>query len=293
MQDKVILITGGNAGIGKFTAKGLAELGATIVIACRRKWHGEKTVFLLRKVTHNPNIFYIPCDLADLHSVTQCATIFKSQFPKLDVLINNAGVFTNKLQQTKHGFEMHFGVNHLGHFFLTKLLIDHLGEAPAPRIINVSSVAHRHGKIDFDSFMGGDPDCFNGFHAYAQSKLANILFTKQLAHRFKDITSFSLHPGLVRTSIGNKNTTWHLSMLWHFWKMFMISPKKGAKTSIYLASAPDIEHLSGAYFNDIQELEEMSETGANLMLARRLWDKSEVLIQRAISSHNGNASIRQ
>jgi len=221
-----ILITGGNAGIGKATAIALAKKGAKIIIACRNEEKAKKAVSEIKATTKNEEIYSLTCDLASFESVRNCAKNYRQQFGKLDILINNAGLVTDKLQFTKEGFELQVGVNHLGHFILTTALIDLLTQSNEPRIVNVSSKAHYRGKINFDTFKGEvGAERYNGMAAYGQSKLANILFTKELVRRYPRICGHALHPGVVGTEIAGKNdnkTAWRF--LWKIFSPFMLSP---------------------------------------------------------------------
>ncbi|PHN07958.1 SDR family oxidoreductase [Flavilitoribacter nigricans] len=275
MQDKTIFITGGTDGIGRATALTLAQQGMRVVIAGRNTAKGMAVCQQLQKQSQNPEIHYIPLNLASFTSVREAAGRFSQDFNRLDVLINNAGVFSSKLRLTKDGFEWHFGINHLGHFLLTHLLKPLLLNTPAPRVVNVSSVAHYHGKINFDNLRGEcGPAAFSGLEAYAQSKLAILLFTRELARREKRIVTNALHPGVVRTRFGNKYSNWGLSLFWHFWKPFMCHPQRGAKTSLYLATAPETEGVSGAFFDEQQRQRDLGAMAGNDMLACKLWKES-------------------
>ena len=274
-----ILITGGNAGIGKSTATALAKVGHTIIIACRNESKAQQAVADIKSATKNEAIHYLSCDLASFESVKQCAAAYRQQFGQLDILINNAGLVTDKLQFTKDGFELQIGVNHLGHFILTTHLIDLLEKASEPRIINVSSKAHYNGKINFNTFKGElGAEKYKGMAAYSQSKLANILFTKELARRYPTICSHSLHPGVVGTEIAKKNDNKKLwSILWSLFSPFMLSSSKGAKTSVFLATSPEVLKSNGKYFDKQKEIEP-SALAKDAALAQQLWEHSEALI---------------
>lgn len=275
MQDKTILITGGTDGIGRATALALARQGMKVVIAGRDVAKGTAVSLRLKKQSGNPNVWYIPLNLASFTSIHAAAEQFTAQFDQLDVLINNAGVFSSKLRLTEEGFEWHFGINYLGHFLLTHLLRSQLLNAPAPRVVNVSSIAYGHGKIDFEHLRGeSGPAGFNGLEAYAQSKLAVLLFTRELARREKRIITNALHPGVVRTRFGNKYSTWGLSLFWHLWKPLMCHPLRGAKTSIYLATDPTVEQISGGFFDERQRHRELAGRAGDDLLACRLWKES-------------------
>ncbi len=274
-----ILITGGNAGIGKETAIALAKEGNTIVIACRNEAKAQQAVTEIKTASKQENIHYLLLDLASLESIKKGATAYRQQFGQLDILINNAGLITNNLQFTQDGFELQFGVNHLGHFLLTNNLIDLLEKAKVPRIVNVSSKAHYRAKVNFNTFKGeGGADRYNGMAAYGQSKLANILFTKELSRRYPAISSHCLHPGVVSTDIAQKNGNKKLwGILWTLFSPFMLSAAKGAKTSIYLATSSEALKTNGLYF-DKQKVQEPSPLAKDAELAKRLWEVSEGLI---------------
>lgn len=277
---KHILITGGNAGIGKETAIALAKQGAKVIIAGRNISKTTKAVKEIKAASKNEEVYSLQCDLASFDSVRACTEAYKDQFGQLDVLINNAGLIATKLQFTKEDHELTIGVNHLGHFLLTTRLIDLLEQSDEPRIINVSSGAHYRGKIDFDSFKGEHGvKKYNGMEAYSQSKLANILFTKELARRYPSICSHSLHPGVVATEIAEKNDNkawWKI--VWKLFKPVMLSPAKGALTSVYLASSPEALKTNGKYFEKQKE-KEPSKIANDMDLAIKLWEVSEELIK--------------
>lgn len=276
-----ILITGGNAGIGKATAIALAKKGAKIIIACRSEAKVQKAVSEIKAIAKNKEVYSLICDLASFDSVRNCAKNYRQQFGQLDILINNAGLITDKLQLTKEGFELQIGVNHLGHFLLTTTLIDLLEKSTKPRVINISSKAHYRGKINFNTFKGEvGAERYSGMAAYGQSKLANILFTKELVNRYPQICSHALHPGVVGTEIAGKNDN---KKSWRFlWKIFspiMLSPAKGAKTSVYLASSPEALTINGKYFDKQKEVSP-SDLANDAVLAKKLWEVSETLIKR-------------
>lgn len=282
MQDKTVLITGGNEGIGLATAKRLAAKGAQIILACRDERKGINAAGAIGSKTGNNRVLVIPMDLANLGSVATAAEFILTEHPKIDVLINNAGVFSSTLQLTQDGYELQFGVNHLGHFLLTVLLMPAL-QCPQEggRIINISSAAHYHGKIDFDNLRGekGASD-YRGMEAYAQSKLANLLFTKELSRRFAgEITANALHPGVVATRLANKNASTLVKTAWNMYKPFARKPKKGADTSVYLSMSPEVRDVSGRYFDQCQCVKRPAPAALDEALARRLWSYSESAIK--------------
>jgi NAD(P)-dependent dehydrogenase (short-subunit alcohol dehydrogenase family) len=283
MQQQTILITGGNDGIGRATAQVLLERGHQVIIAGRSTVKLEAAVATLRYRTGNEDIHWLYCDLSNLETVRTAADTFIDRFGKLDVLINNAGIFNNELQFSEEGIELQFAVNHLGHFLLTNLLIPLLKSAPAGRIVNLASVAHFHGKLDFESLTGdGGPESYNGLEAYARSKLANVLFTRELARRYPEIESNCLHPGVIRTRIANKGTRWFFSLLWSFYKPFMRSTRCGARTPLYLALSPEVRGVTGRYFDERQCCRKPSELARDPELAHELWEWSDVMTQEMV-----------
>lgn len=276
MRNQTILITGGNDGIGRATAQVLLERGHRVVIAGRSPVKLEAAVATLRHRTGSDNVEWLECDLASLDSVRTATDTFLERHGQLDVLINNAGIFTNDLQLSSDGYELQFAVNHLGHFLLTNKLMPLLSDAPEGRIVNLASVAHFHGKLDFSSLRGeGGAEEYNGLHAYAQSKLANVLFTRELARRYPEVESNCLHPGVVRTRIANKRARWYFSLLWTFYKPFMRPTRCGARTPLYLALSPEIRGVSGRYFDERQCCRKPSDAARDPELADRLWSISE------------------
>ncbi len=278
MQDKTVLITGANDGIGRATAERLARKGAHLVLACRSETKAQRTADWLVEATGNEHIDTLPLDLADLTSVRAACELFLAEHPRLDVLINNAGVYCGSLELSAQGYELQFAVNHLGHFLLTLNLLPAMQCANlCGRVINVSSAMHTKGGIDFGNLRGEQgPKDYDGTRAYAQSKLANILFTKELDRRHgTELTTNCLHPGVVGTSLANKKGKFFTKAIWSMYKPFARSPEAGADTSVYLASSPEVREVSGRYFNPSQCLVRPSPTARNEQLARRLWEYSE------------------
>jgi len=276
---KHIIITGGNAGIGKATAIALAKNDVKIVIASRDLMKAKKAVKEIKSITNSNEIFCLQCDLANLSSVRNFVQTYKNQFGKLDILINNAGLVTDKLQFTQDGFELQIGVNHLGPFLLTTQLINLLEKSSEPRIINLSSKAHFNGSIRLDTFKGEiGSKKYKGMAAYSQSKLANVLFTKELARRYPSICSHCLHPGVVNTDIAAKNdnkTLWKVA--WKLISPFMMTPRKGAKTSVYLATSSEALKTNGKYFDEQKE-KQPATIADDELLAKNLWEYSEKLV---------------
>ncbi len=282
MEGKVCLVTGANRGIGKAVCMELAAQGAEIVMCARNRSKSEAARSEIISKTGNNKIHSIVADLSSFRGVVSIADEFRASFQKLDVLINNAGIFLTEYQETEDGLETQWMVNYLAPYLLTRRLLDLLKNTIEGRIINVSSNAHFRGKIDFEN--GYVPGDYNGLKAYAQSKLGNVLFTKELAYRLvgTHVSSFALHPGVVRTGIGNRNSSGWMSWLWNLGKPFMISPAKGAKTIVYLASAPQLAGLSGLYFVNCQP-HPSSKLTTDRSLSSRLWSESEDLIRDYIA----------
>jgi len=279
MKEKTVIITGGNSGIGKETARKLAAQGMHVVIACRNPERGREALDDIAASTKKPRVELIPLDLASFASIRQFAEQIQDRFKHIDILINNAGLLPFGRQLTKEGFEMQFGVNHLGHFLLTDMLLPQLKAAPSARVINVASTMHNFGTIDFTSFKGETP--YKPMKAYGQSKLANVLFTREFAQRYADtnITTYSLHPGGVGTNIAGRGFI--RKWLYRFLGGFM-TPARGAKTSVYLATQPNIEQYNGGYFNEFQKLKPGAKQSQNMSLAKKLWDVSEHLIKEQL-----------
>ncbi len=274
MKDKTILITGGTSGIGRAAAMKLAGMGAGVVFTYRRREKGEKTLEEIRTGTGNRQVRMFELDLASLDSIRRFAEDFRKDFDRLDVLINNAGGYFGYRKTTKEGYEYTIGVNHLGHFLLTNLLKDLLVAGRA-RIVNVSSQAQIMGRIRFDDLMLEKK--FSGLRAYAQAKLANILFTYELVRRWEDtgIKANAAHPGAVRTNFGNESKPFFRCLL-QLGKPFLKSPHRGADTIVYLASAPEVEGITGKYFAKRKPIRSIKESYEE-ETGRRLWEISKQL----------------
>lgn len=252
LNGKTVVITGANSGIGKITAKECARLGAKVFMLCRDVDKARSVQTELHNELNidekNSNLFIEQLDLSSLKSVRKCATILNSKLNKIDYLINNAGIMMCPEQKTEDGFEFQFATNHLGHFLLTNLLLDKIKASPSARIINLSSIAHMRGKIHFDNIH------LNGIYtpliSYGQSKLANLLFTVELARRLKDtnVNVYTVHPGLVDTDLKRHLNGTLQSCLAFFNKLILISPELGAQTTLYCAFDKDIQHETGQYY---------------------------------------------
>ena len=272
---KTAIITGGTSGIGKETAIGLARLDWNVVITARDKNKAESTIEEIKNKT-GKTISWIEMDLGSLSSVRNAASLIMTKYSRIDVLINNAGGIFNPRQVTKDGFEQTIGVNHLGPFLFTNLLMDLLKSSSPSRIINVSSTAHMMGRINFSDIMYEKK--YSSMGTYSQSKLANVLFTYELARRLHSfgVVSNTLHPGVVGTSFSSDNTG---IIAWFFkqFKKLLLTPEQGALTSIYLASSDEVVNISGKYFAKCK-IKKSSPASYNTDTAKRLWELSEKLV---------------
>ena len=284
MRGKVVVITGSNVGIGFETAVGVAALEATTVLACRNEAKAAEAAREVTRRTWNDDVHVVPLDLADLASVRSAAEDVLGRWDRLDVLVNNAGGTWSYRQETAQGFEHTFGVNHLGHFYLTNLLLDRLRATPPARIVNVTSVGH-HAAFEgmrFDDLQSEQH--YEGMQAYCQSKLANVLFTRELARparRAAGVTANAVHPGPVRSSFGmDGDLHGFMGFGMRLVRPFEISPKRGAKTSLYLATSPDVADKTGLYWVRSKP-GHMSRHARDDEAAARLWDESERLLASA------------
>ncbi|XP_059798148.1 retinol dehydrogenase 14 isoform X1 [Balaenoptera ricei] len=292
MHGKTVLITGANSGLGRATAAELLRFGARVIMGCRDRTRAEEAAGQLRREICQAGgpelgpdsggageLVVKELDLASLRSVRSFCQEVLQEEPRLDVLINNAGIFQCPYMKTEDGFEMQFGVNHLGHFLLTNLLLGLLKSSAPSRIVVVSSKLYKYGDINFEDL--NSEQNYNKSFCYSRSKLANILFTRELARRLEgtNVTVNVLHPGVVRTNLGRHI---HIPLLvkplfnlvsWAFFK----TPLEGAQTSIYLASSPEVEGVSGKYFGDCKE-EELLPKAMDESVAGKLWDVSEVMV---------------
>lgn len=275
MQEKNIIITGGNAGIGFETSVALAKKGGNIFIVSRNKEKAAQAVLDIKQISGNKNVDYLIADLSSQKSIRELNNEVRKRLDRVDILVNNAGGVFPEFKKTADGLEMTIATNHFAYFLFTNLLLDLLKKGENSRIVNVSSRSHLAASIDFESFTT-DKGYFI-LKAYGQSKLANILFTAELARRLKDtgITVNSLHPGLVKTDIGTKKTNWYSSLLWSLYsKIGGVSVAQGAATSIYLASSPEVQNTSGKYFAKCKEITP-SKLARNAELQKELWKVSE------------------
>ena len=279
MNGKICLVTGGTNGIGKNTARELARMGATVIIVGRDARKTSLVVEEIRAASGNKNVGSILADLSSEQDVRRLADEFKSKYSHLHVLINNAGGFFMRRQLRGNGIEMTFALNHLAGFLLTNLLLATIKASTPARIINVSSNAHTSGKIEFDNLQG-ERDYRPG--AYDNSKLANILFTMELARRLEGtgVTVNALHPGFVATGFAKNNGRVIAALVSLITPLVARSPAKGAETSIYLASSPSVEGITGKYFYDSHVIPTAPQ-GTDTAVARKLWDVSAEMVHLA------------
>ncbi|MEJ7871019.1 MAG: SDR family oxidoreductase [Rubrobacteraceae bacterium] len=275
MGGKVVLITGGTSGIGKATAIALAAMGASVTITGRNRERGEQAVMEVRRESGNEEVELILADLAVQAEVRRLAEEFRERYDRLDVLVNNAGLVISERTETPDGMEAQFAINHLAPFLLTNLLLDLLESSTPSRIVTVSSEGHRWGKVDLDDLQSRKR--YRGFPVYGMTKLANIMFTYELAERLSGtgVTANCLHPGGVSTNFGSNNSG-VLTLLFRAFKPFMRTPEQGADTVIYLASSPDVEGMTGKYLAD-RKIKVASNAAYDEGLQKRLWEKSEEL----------------
>lgn len=277
MKGKNVLITGGNAGIGLATAIAIAKQGANVYIVARTKDKAEEAVKQIKAESGNSNVKYFTANLSLQKEVRRLAGDIRKELSVIDVLINNAGGTFADFALTEDGLETTIATNHFAYFLLTNLLLDLVKKSDYARIVNVASHSHYRGKIDFDSFTA-DKGYFI-MKAYEQSKLANVLFTNELAERLKgtNVTVNSLHPGVVKTQIGNKNANWYSSLFWSLMSGIAgINTTDGAKTSVYLATSPEVKGVTGKYFAKSREKKAAS-LALDKELGRQLWKRSEEL----------------
>jgi retinol dehydrogenase-14 len=273
LDGKTCLVTGATAGIGRVTAMELARLGAKVFLVARDRARGEA---LAREIQGGGGkAELLVADLASQQSIRELAGRFLARAEPLHVLVNNAGVFELSRRLNADGIEMVFAVNHLAYFLLTHLLLDRLRASPPARIVNVASDAHRWGTIDFDDLEG--EKSYRSMRIYGRSKLANILFTYELARRLEGtgVTVNCLHPGAVSTRLGAQNGAIARALI-GLLRPFLRSPQDGAKTSVYLAAAPEVDGVSGKYFIDCRPARSSRES-QDREVARRLWERSAAM----------------
>lgn len=273
LKNKVCLITGANAGIGFETAKSLCAKGAKTILVCRSEEKGVNAVKKIKEEFPEAKADFAVADLSSQAQVRKLTDDIRNKYEKLDVLVNNAGSWFSDFQLTEDQVERQWAINHLAPFLLSHLLLPVLKQSEDPRIINVSSDSHFHGKIHFDDV--NLKNNYHGLRAYAQSKLANVLFTFEFERRKTfPISINAVQPGLVKTDIGLKNTISFHGLMWKLRRLTGVSPEKGAATSIYLASSEEVKGISGKYW-DKSKPKSASKNAHNVGDAAKLWQLSE------------------
>ncbi|XP_024292228.1 retinol dehydrogenase 12-like [Oncorhynchus tshawytscha] len=272
LDGKTVIITGANAGIGKETAMDLAKRGGRIILACRDLGRAEAAQREIIEKSGNTNIVTRKMDLSDTRSIREFAELINREEKQVNILINNAGIMMCPYSKTADGFEMQFGVNHLGHFLLTFLLIDLIKRSRPARIINLSSMAHKWGWIQLEDI--NSERSYHSRRAYGQSKLANILSIRSLAKRLKDtgVTVYAVHPGIVRTEL-KRHMNLALLISWKIVRPFTKTIVQGAQTSIYCAVEPELETESGGYYSDCKP-SSCTRAAKDDEMAQKLWELS-------------------
>jgi len=288
MKGKICIVTGSNSGIGKETALSLAKMGAHVIMVVRNQERGEKARLEIAKQTGNNSIDIMICDLSSMDSIRRFAQEFKSKYDRLDVIVNNAGAMFNKREVTSEGFERTLAVNYLGPFLLTQELLDLLKSSAPSRIINVSSGLAKNGKVDLNDLQSEKN--YRGTKAYSQvrapvyanTKLMLMMFTYELARRLKGsgVTANVLMPGFVATNLGKNGGSLSSSIMFKMVRPMQVSAKKGAETSVYLASSDDVKDITGKCFTKKKEVLTCPES-YDEELQKHLWKKTEIMLDLA------------
>ncbi|MHB8876907.1 MAG: SDR family oxidoreductase [Myxococcaceae bacterium] len=278
LEGKVFLVTGATEGIGKAAALEFAKRGATLTLVGRNPEKSERVLGELKRASGNERVGLLLGDLSTVAGLKAVAAAFKEKHERLDVLVNNAGGVFQKHQLSADGFEMTFALNHLGYFLLTRELLGLLQKTPGARVVSTSSGAHAMGKIDFED-IAKRPSGRAGIGVYGDSKVANILFTRELARRLAPFgaTANCFHPGWVDTGFALNNASFFSAVVKFAAPLFARTPEKGAETLVWLATSPDAAGSSGEYFHD-KKVAKVTKLGRDDELAKKLWDFSEGLV---------------
>jgi NAD(P)-dependent dehydrogenase (short-subunit alcohol dehydrogenase family) len=273
MSCKTVVVTGATNGIGKETARELARMGATTLIVGRNPQKGARVVAELQADTGNARVEFLLADLSLQHEVRELAAQIRSRHGRLDVLVNNAGTVLNRREVTAEGIEKTWALNHLSYFLLTLLLLDLLEASPGGRVVNVASSSHRQGKIDFEDVQAERK--YHGFRRYGTTKLANVLFTNELARRLdgSGVTVNAAHPGLVPENFPIPESWGRRRVALFLFRPWSKTSAQGARTSLYLATSPEVAGVTGGYFVDCRPLTP-SKDALDAALARKVWDLS-------------------
>lgn len=279
---RTCVVTGGTSGIGLAAAAALAERGDRLVLVARSAARANAAIEAIRRRAPDAVVDVVAADLASLRSIAEAAPRILALCPRIDVLLNNAGVVLLKRETTVDGYEATFAINHLAYFALTNLLLDRLRETPGARIVSTASDAHKlGGPLDFDDLQSERR--YRGFGVYGRSKLCNLLWTRELARRLEgsDVTANCCHPGAVATRLGQTDAAW-TRVVGRLLPLFLRTPEQGARTSVYLATAPELAGVSGRYFAREREITP-SRLARDDAAARRLWERSEQLVASRLS----------
>lgn len=276
LADKVCLVTGATSGMGLVTAEALARQGATTIMVGRSRERAEAAADRIREQTGNESVDFIVADLSSQTEIRRLAAEFKRRHQHLHVLVNNVGAWFTRRRESADGIEMTFALNYLGHFLLTDLLLDVLKASSPSRIVNIASYGHAKGRIDFDDLEGRHD--YNGMKAYRQSKLADVMFTYELARRLEGagVSANAVNPGLVASNFGLDNfaAPWLVGLLRRAYGLVALSAEEGAKTAVYLATSEEVQGVSGRYFEK-QQAVPSSEASYDRERQTRLWKASE------------------
>ena len=282
-EKKIAVVTGGNSGIGMWTVIGLAREGYRVIFTSRNPNKGEQALEQIKRESGSDDVQCLQLDLADFDSIRKFADEVLAECPRIDVFVANAGLVLSDRIETKQGLEMTFGVNHVGHFLLTDLLRERLIESAPSRIVVLASEAHRMARngLNFDDLQNANG--YSGFRVYGESKLANILFTRELSRRLEGtgVTANAVHPGVVATGFAQDgDLKGLLGFGWKLMQPFLLTPEKGARTSLYVALSPALEGKSGGYYAKSKPRTPRS-AAQDDAAAKRLWKETEALIAEA------------
>jgi retinol dehydrogenase 14 len=277
MAGKTVLVTGGTGGIGKATAIGLSTMGARVGITGRDRARAEAAAADIARQSGNESVDVFEADMSVQADVRRLAAEVLDRYPRIDVLVNNVGGYWAHRHVTADGLEHTFALNHLASFLLTNLLLERLKASAPARVVTVSSGAQSMGRIDFDDLQGARN--YSGQRAYNQSKLANVMFTYELARRLQGtgVTATVVHPGVTATAFGAEDQAWYFSKGSSFARRFMKSPAQGAESPIYLASSPEVEGVTGRYFAN-RKPKDSNKASYDTEAAARLWRVSGELV---------------